>query len=41
MGRSCVVNAVFFSAFEFTKKRIRGFDIDEEMLRENGLGIER
>ncbi|ORY09356.1 mitochondrial carrier domain-containing protein [Clohesyomyces aquaticus] len=41
MSRSCVVNAIFFSAFEFSKKHINGFSIDEELLRENGLGIER
>lgn len=37
MSRSCVVNAIFFSAFEFSKKRIRGIDVDEELLREHGL----
>ncbi|KAF2117757.1 mitochondrial carrier domain-containing protein [Lophiotrema nucula] len=37
MSRSCVVNAIFFSAFEFTKKRINRITVDEELLRENGL----
>ncbi|KAF2740674.1 mitochondrial carrier [Polyplosphaeria fusca] len=37
MSRSCVVNAIFFSAFEFTKKRINRMDVDEELLRENDL----
>jgi uncharacterized membrane protein len=37
MGRSCVVNAIFFSAFEFTKKRINRITYDEEVLRLNGL----
>jgi hypothetical protein len=37
MGRSCVVNAIFFSAFEFTKKRINQTTFDEELLRQNGL----
>jgi hypothetical protein len=26
MGRSCVVNAIFFSSFEFIKKRIKALD---------------
>lgn len=26
MGRSCAVNAVFFSSFEFLKKRINGLE---------------
>jgi hypothetical protein len=26
MGRSCAVNAVFFSSFEFLKKRIKAWD---------------
>ncbi len=26
MGRSCAVNAVFFSSFEFLKKRIKAMD---------------
>jgi hypothetical protein len=34
MSRSCVVNAIFFTAFEFTKKRINGMTVDEELLRE-------
>jgi len=34
MSRSCVVNAIFFSAFEFTKKRINGLDVDEQLLRD-------
>lgn len=29
MGRSCVVNAVFFSSFEFLKKRINTLKDDE------------
>lgn len=37
MSRSCVVNAIFFTAFEFTKKRINGMTYDEELLHENGL----
>ena len=36
MGRSCVVNAIFFTAFEFTKKRINGLTVDEALLREHG-----
>lgn len=32
MGRSCVVNAIFFSAFEFTKKRINRLEIEEQLL---------
>jgi solute carrier family 25 carnitine/acylcarnitine transporter 20/29 len=35
MSRSCVVNAIFFTAFEFTKKRINGMTYDEELLREH------
>ncbi|KAF2278078.1 mitochondrial carrier [Westerdykella ornata] len=37
MARSCVVNAIFFSAFEFTKKRINGMTYDNGLLREHGL----
>jgi solute carrier family 25 (mitochondrial carnitine/acylcarnitine transporter), member 20/29 len=37
MSRSAVVNAVFFSAFEMTKKRIRGLEVDEELLRRASL----
>jgi hypothetical protein len=37
MSRSCVVNAIFFSAFEFTKKRINRISYDEDLLRQNGL----
>lgn len=37
MGRSCVVNAIFFTAFEFSKKRINGIEVDEELLREHKL----
>ncbi|KAF2872590.1 mitochondrial carrier domain-containing protein [Massariosphaeria phaeospora] len=37
MSRSCVVNAIFFSAFEFTKKHINGIAIDDELLRQNRL----
>ncbi|KAF1814596.1 mitochondrial carrier [Eremomyces bilateralis CBS 781.70] len=29
MGRSCVVNAIFFSAFEFTKKKINQLEVDD------------
>ncbi|KAF2266578.1 mitochondrial carrier [Lojkania enalia] len=36
MSRSCVVNAIFFSAFEFTKKRINWMDVDEQLLHDNG-----
>ncbi len=25
MARSCIINAIFFSAFEFIKKRINNF----------------
>lgn len=32
MSRSCVVNAIFFTAFEFTKKRINRMEVDEELL---------
>jgi hypothetical protein len=28
MGRSCAVNAVFFSSFEFLKKRIKAWDLE-------------
>jgi hypothetical protein len=28
MGRSCAVNAVFFSSFEFIKKHIKAMDDD-------------
>lgn len=31
MSRSCVVNAIFFSAFEFTKKRINRMEVDENL----------
>ncbi|KAF1955461.1 mitochondrial carrier [Byssothecium circinans] len=37
MGRSCVVNAIFFTAFEFSKKRINGMQVDEELLRGHNL----
>ncbi|CAN9439495.1 unnamed protein product [Alternaria alternata] len=37
MSRSCIVNAIFFTAFEFTKKRINGMSYDEELLRANDL----
>lgn len=37
MSRSCVVNAIFFSAFEFSKKRINNMDVDEELLREHDI----
>ncbi|KAF2184375.1 mitochondrial carrier [Zopfia rhizophila CBS 207.26] len=37
MSRSCVVNAIFFSAFEFSKKRINRLTVDENLLRENDL----
>lgn len=36
MSRSCVVNAIFFSAFEFTKKRINRLHVDEDMLHDAG-----
>jgi hypothetical protein len=36
MGRSCVVNAIFFTAFEFSKKRINQLTVDEDVLREYG-----
>ncbi|KAF2467097.1 mitochondrial carrier [Lindgomyces ingoldianus] len=35
MSRSCVVNAIFFSAFEFSKKRVNQLTVDEELLHEN------
>ncbi|RMZ66166.1 mitochondrial carrier [Pyrenophora seminiperda CCB06] len=35
MSRSCMVNAIFFTAFEFLKKRINGMTYDEELLRAN------
>lgn len=37
MSRSCVVNAIFFSAFEFTKSRINGLEVDEELLRDSHI----
>jgi solute carrier family 25 carnitine/acylcarnitine transporter 20/29 len=37
MSRSCVVNAIFFTAFEFTKKRVNQMSVDEELLRANDL----
>ena len=37
MSRSCVVNAIFFTAFEILKKRINGMTFDEELLREYEL----
>lgn len=33
MSRSCIVNAIFFTAFEFLKKRINSMTYDEELLR--------
>ncbi|KAK7732888.1 hypothetical protein SLS57_000831 [Botryosphaeria dothidea] len=38
MSRSCVVNAIFFSAFELIKKRINRLDYDEELLHAHGRG---
>jgi solute carrier family 25 carnitine/acylcarnitine transporter 20/29 len=35
MSRSCVVNAIFFTAFEFSKKRINQMSVDEELLGAN------
>jgi hypothetical protein len=32
MGRSCAVNAVFFSSFEFIKKKIKTGDNDQVKL---------
>jgi len=32
MSRSCVVNAIFFSAFEFMKKRINRLEVNENLL---------
>jgi len=29
MGRSCFVNAMFFSVFEFSKKKINKLEMDE------------
>ncbi|KAJ4986467.1 mitochondrial carrier protein [Stagonosporopsis vannaccii] len=40
MSRSCVVNAIFFTAFEFTKKRINHMDVDEELLRRYEEGVD-
>jgi solute carrier family 25 carnitine/acylcarnitine transporter 20/29 len=37
MSRSCVVNAIFFTAFEFTKKRINHMTVDEELLHANDM----
>ncbi|KAF2142424.1 uncharacterized protein K452DRAFT_226779 [Aplosporella prunicola CBS 121167] len=37
MSRSCTVNAVFFSAFEYMKKRVNRLQYDEELLKANGL----
>jgi len=37
MSRSCVVNAIFFTAFEFTKKRVNHMTVDEELLQANDL----
>jgi solute carrier family 25 carnitine/acylcarnitine transporter 20/29 len=37
MSRSCIVNAIFFTAFEFTKKRINSMTYDDELLRANGV----
>lgn len=36
MSRSCVVNAIFFSAFELIKKRINKLEYDEDLLRAHG-----
>jgi len=36
MSRSCVVNAIFFTAFELSKKRINRLSVDDELLRELG-----
>jgi hypothetical protein len=40
MSRSCVVNAIFFTAFEFTKKRINRMEVDEELLRRADDGVD-
>jgi solute carrier family 25 carnitine/acylcarnitine transporter 20/29 len=37
MSRSCIVNAIFFTAFEYSKKRINQMTVDEELLRANDL----
>ncbi|KAF2201980.1 mitochondrial carrier [Delitschia confertaspora ATCC 74209] len=37
MSRSCVVNAIFFSAFEFMKKRINSLQVDEQLLCDSHL----
>jgi solute carrier family 25 carnitine/acylcarnitine transporter 20/29 len=37
MSRSCVVNAIFFTAFEFSKKRINRLTVDEEFLHANDI----
>lgn len=29
MGRSCLINAIFFSAFELMKKQINKLEVDE------------
>ncbi|EON62868.1 hypothetical protein W97_02093 [Coniosporium apollinis CBS 100218] len=36
MMRSCVVNAIFFSAFEFSKKHINRLEYDKELLESHG-----
>lgn len=33
MCRSCVVNAIFFSSFEFIKKRIKTLDDEEKEVK--------
>ncbi len=40
MGRSCAVNAVFFSSFKFLKKRIKAMDI-HECCRDNPRQLEQ
>ncbi|KAF2461611.1 mitochondrial carrier domain-containing protein [Lineolata rhizophorae] len=35
MSRSCVINAIFFSAFEIMKKWVNRLEVDEELLRAN------
>lgn len=37
MSRSCVVNAIFFTAFEFSKKRINRITVDEKLLQAHEL----
>lgn len=35
MSRSCILNAIFFSAFEAVKSYINGLEVDERSLSKN------